>query len=271
MTAPCLKLKRISGRIGAEIEGVDLASPLDEQTYAEIRRALVTYGVIALRNQKLTADQYVAFAERFGEIERQNGAFLPTADDSRKVAIVHKQPDMIRTIGGCWHTDQIERGRPAWGAMLLCRKAPEAGGDTCFASMAAAYDSLSAGFKESLDRLRAVHWDGALQQRFQTGRPPKWRTSHPLVPTHPESGRRFLYISPGYTLNIDGWTPEESEGLLRYLYSVAEDPAYGCRIRWEENMLVFWDTYQTWHYAINDYDYGERVMHRISVLGPHFE
>jgi len=266
-----LKVRRISGRIGAEIEGVDLTRPLEDETYAALRLALVTHGVIVIRGQNLTAQQYEAFAARFGEVEEQTAEFIPTVDGTKTIAEIRKDPDMIRTIGGNWHTDQIERKHPCWGVMLLCRKAPEAGGDTCFTSMAAAYDSLSDGLKKTLDGLRAIHWDGDLQQRFQTGRPPKWRTSHPLVPTHPESGRKFLYISPGYTQTIEGWTAEESKGLLQHLYAVAESPEFGCRFRWEKDMLLFWDTYQTWHFAVNDYGYGERVMHRMAVKGPHIE
>ncbi len=260
-----LKIRRVTTHCGAEILNVDLAQPQSAQTYQTIRQALVEHGVIFFRGQTLSAEQYIAFARQFGRPTVPDSGIIPPLPGYTEIAQVTKEPGRQRNIGGTWHTDQVYRVAPSWGTMLLARQVPEHGGDTLFSSMTAAYDALSDGLKRTLEPLRAVHSNAAVQARMQTGRAPAPEISHPVVLRHPESGRRILYVNPAYTVRFEGWTEEESRPLLEYLFRHGQRPEFFCRFNWEEGSLGFWDNYQTWHFAVNDYDAGERIMHRIVV------
>lgn len=268
---PDVRVRRITTHVGAEIQNVDISQPLSPENARRVRRALVEHGVIFFRDQNLNSAQYEAFARQFGEALRPKSNFIPELAGSEVIAEVRKDEGQEKNIGGGWHTDQVFRAAPSWGTMLLCREIPEHGGDTLFLSMSEAYERLSVGLKKTLETLRGVHWNAAVQARMQSGKAPDPAVTHPVVIRHPETGRKILYVSPSYTTHFEGWTEAESRPLLQYLFRHAENPEWTCRFRWEKGSIAFWDNYQTWHFAVNDYDAGERVMHRIVVNGPPFE
>jgi len=268
-----LDIRPMAGAVGAEILGLDLADRLDADSLRDIRDTLAERGVVVFRAQSLTPDQHIAVARQFGDINLNR--FFAHLDGHPEIALVVKEPHQTRNIGGGWHTDHSYDHAPALGSMLLAREVPDHGGDTLFASMYAAFDALSDGLKHTLRGLRAVH---SSRHVFGVERPEmKGRIGnaelatqdavHPVVIGHPESGREALYVNPGFTVRIDGWTDEESRPLLRFLYDHAQRPEFTCRLRWAEGSLAFWDNRSTWHYALNDYQGDRRLMHRITIEG----
>lgn len=273
-----LDIRPLGGTVGAEIGGIDLARPLDDARVSAIRAALFAHGVIFFRDQALTPEQHVAFGERFAPINVNR--FFGHAPGYPMIAEVRKEPDQKANIGGGWHTDHSYDEVPALGSVLYAREVPEAGGDTLFASMYAAYDALSDGLKATLASMRALHSSrhvfGAAAKRLETsdlkGRigNPELATqdaTHPVVIRHPGSGRKALYVNPGFTLRFEGWTDDESRPLLDYLYRHAARPEFTCRFRWRPGSLAFWDNRATWHYALNDYHGERRLLHRITLEG----
>jgi taurine dioxygenase len=265
-----------SGAVGAEILGIDLSRELEDSDIAELRAALNEYGVIFFREQNLSPEQHIAFAERFGQININR--FFRAAPGYPQIAEVRKEPDQKKNIGGGWHTDHSYDQVPALGSILLAREVPPFGGDTLFASMSHAYDALSDGLKHTLQQLRAVHSSrhvfGAASQfvkeagdRLGNASDAMQDASHPVVMRHPETGRKTLYVNPGFTLHFEGWTAEESKPLLDFLYAHASRPEFQTRFNWREGSIAFWDNRATWHFAINDYHGERRLMHRITVEG----
>jgi taurine dioxygenase len=257
--------------LGAEIAGVDLSRPLDDATYALIRQTYNERGAVFFRDQDMDAEQFAAFARRFGKLTASKIAtFIEGSDE---VSSIWKDEDAEANLGNHWHTDQATREFPVMGTLLLARKVPRSGGDTMFISMAAAYEALSDGLKETLRGLRAVHSNitsaSHAMHRAKLGVAGAGEEAvHPVVGVHPETGRLVLYVNPKYTVRIDGWTAAESAGLLGYLYEHAQRPEFQGRFRWTAGTLGFWDNRQLWHYAVNDYPGGERVMYRLMVDGP---
>lgn len=272
-----IQVAPLSTHVGAEIAGVDLASPVPDETFGEIRRAFGEYGVVFFRDQHLTPEQHIAFAERFAPIDINR--FFTAVPGYPMIAEVRKEPAQIRNIGGGWHTDHSYDEAPALGSMLYAREVPKTGGDTLFAGMYAAYDALSDGLKATLEGLRACHSsrhvfsaDGRARQGDLAGRlhHPELATQdavHPVVIRHPETGRKALYVNPGFTLRFDGWTEEEAGPLLGYLYQHAVRPEFTCRFHWREGSLALWDNRSTWHFAVNDYHGERRLLHRITIQG----
>ena len=270
-------IRPTNGALGAEILGVDLAQPLDEGGVAEIRQALSDHGVVFFREQKLTPEQHIAFAERMGPINVNR--FFRHVEGYPKIAEVRKEPEQKANIGGGWHTDHSYDQIPALGSILLAREVPPRGGDTMFACMAQAYDALLDGLKATLEGMRAVHSSrhvfGATANYLQTdikGRLGNTEAAtqdavHPVVVRHPESGRKVLYVNSSFTVRFDGWTAQESAPLLRYLYEHAARPEFTTRFVWREGSIAFWDNRATWHYALNDYQGERRLMHRITIEG----
>lgn len=266
----------VTGAVGAEIRNLDLAR-LDDAGADLVRRTLFDRGVVFFRDQHLTPEQHVAAAERFGPININR--FFKHADGYPMIAEVRKEPEQKTNIGGGWHTDHSYDEAPALGSMLYAREVPPSGGDTMFASMYAAYDALSDGLKRTLEGLRALHSSrhvfGVNGRRApdNDGRVgnPELATQdavHPVVIRHPGSGRKTLYINPGFTLRFEGWTDEESRPLLEFLYRHAARPEFCCRFQWAEGSIAFWDNRATWHYAVNDYHGERRLMHRVTIEGP---
>jgi taurine dioxygenase len=276
-------IRQVSSAVGAEIHNVDLADPMPDRTYQDIRNALNEHGVIFFRDQKLTPAQHLAFTERFGEIEFDDTSSMSTPDGFPMIGEVRKEAEATRNIGGNWHTDHSFDALPPLGAVLLARELPEYGGDTLFASMYAAYDALSDGLKKTLGGLRAVH----AKTRAFVGLPPDRQVTaqekakveqafaareavHPVTPRHPESGRKLLFVNPTYTVRFEGWSEKESQPLLDYLFRHAARPEFTYRFQWREGSIAFWDNRSVWHYALNDYHGSRRLMHRISVKGTGF-
>jgi taurine dioxygenase len=272
-----IRVAPLSAHVGAEIDGVDLAAPVSDPAMAEIRDAFGEYGVVFFRDQPLTPEQHVAFAERFAPIDINR--FFAAVPGYPMIAEVRKEPEQIRNIGGGWHTDHSYDEAPALGSMLYAREVPQTGGDTLFASMYAACDALSDGLKATLETLRACHSSrhvfgpeamarrGDLNGRIGNPEMATQDAVHPVVIRHPETGRKALYVNPGFTLRFEGWTDEESRPLLEYLYRHAARPEFTCRFRWREGSLALWDNRSTWHFALNDYHDERRLLHRITIQG----
>jgi taurine dioxygenase len=277
MSQASIAVRPVSAAVGAEILGLDLADALPTATIEAIRQALFEHGVVFFRDQKLSPEQHVAFAERFGAINVNR--FFKTVDGYPMIAEVRKEPEQTGNIGGGWHTDHSYDQAPAMGSILYAREVPETGGDTLFASMYAAYDALSDGLKQTLERLHAVHSSrhvfgveayagrGDLKGRYLNPEAATQDAVHPVVVRHPGSGRKALYVNAAFTVRIAGWTDEESRPLLQYLYQHAARPEFSYRFQWRAGSLAFWDNRCTWHYALNDYHGHRRLMHRITVEG----
>ncbi len=274
-------VKPIAGALGAEFEGVDIAGGIDPETQDEIYRAWLENNVIFLRNQSITPAQQVEFARQFGEIHLH--LFNKALDDHPEITELLKTPEMKSNAGGRWHSDQMYTPNPAKATMLYAREMPEGRGDTMFANMYLAYETLSDGMKASLRGLKAIHNGDSRRhpsgktrmERVQAGTihmpqidPGDAQTisTHPVVRTHPETGRRLLYIG-GHTERFDGWTEAESKPLLDYLKTHAGRPEFTCRFHWTENAMAFWDNRCCQHFAINDYDGYQRRMHKIMIKG----
>jgi len=272
-----IRVAPLSAHVGAEIGGVNLAQPVADDVLGEIRQAFGRYGVVFFRDQHLTPKQHIALAERFGPIDVNR--FFATVPGHPMIAEVRKEPEQQRNIGGGWHTDHSYDAVPALGSMLYAHEVPETGGDTLFASMYAAYDALSDGMKSMVDRLRACHSSrhvfgaeamarrGDLNGRIGNPELATQDAVHPVVIRHPETGRKALYVNPGFTLRFEDWTDEESRPLLEYLYRHAVRPEFTCRFRWREGSLALWDNRSTWHFAVNDYHGERRLLHRITIQG----
>ena len=276
-----LDLRPLTVGFGAEVHGVDLARDPDPQTLSALRGAMADYGVLFFRDQDLSPEAHLAFARRWGKINVNR--FFRALDAHPEIAEVRKEPDQKINIGGGWHTDHSYDEVPAMGSVLVARELPAAGGDTLFADLAAAYDTLSDGLKSTLEGLRATHSsrhifgaqsvtkaDGAsgdIGERIGNAEAATQDVVHPMVIRHPESGRRVLYVNPGFTIGIEGWTTAESSALLKFLYKHATVPERTLRFSWREGSVAFWDNRRTWHYALNDYHGERRHMHRLTIAG----
>ena len=266
----------MSGGVGVEVHNVDIKSGIDAGTFDELRAAFIENGLIFLRDQDITPDEHIAFAERWGEININR--FFPRLDGYDQIATVTKEPHQTTNIGGGWHTDHSYDHVPAMGSILIARETPPVGGDTLFACMYTAYDTLSDGLKQTLEDMKAVHssrhvfgeqssYRDTMNNRFSNPEDATQDAVHPVVITHPESGRKALYVNPGFTLHFDGWTAAESKPLLDYLYAHAVQLEHTTRFQWAPGSIAFWDNRCTWHYALNDYHGTRREMHRITIEG----
>jgi taurine dioxygenase len=259
----------MSPTIGAELRGVSLAS-VDDETFDEIHRALLEYKVIFFRDQDITPEQHVTFARRFGELETH--PFVPHREGHPEVMVLEKN-DRIGGYENVWHSDVTWRLAPSLGSVLLAREVPEVGGDTLFSDMYAAYEGLSDRIRASLEGLRAVHDFTHTFGRFMSAEelakkqeefPP---AEHPIVRTHPETGRKGLYVNAAFTSHIVGMDKEESDRLLGLLYGQASVPEYQCRFRWRRHSVAFWDNRAVQHYAASDYFPQRRLMERVTIVG----
>ena len=270
-----IEVKPIAGALGAEIAGVDMARDLDDEVVAEVRHALLDHLVIFLRNQKATPQQQLAFARRFGQpIEYPQLKGLPEAP---MITPVVKLEHERHNFGGIWHSDTTYLVEPPMGSMLLAREVPPYGGDTMFANQYLAFEALSDGLRKTLDGLVGVSSsakadvsrtrEDALKQAGAGATPKTLQAEHPIVRTHPETGRKALYTSDAHTACIKGWTEAESLPLLRFLWQHQVRPEFTCRFRWATGSLAFWDNRCAMHNPINDYHGFRRVMHRITLAG----
>lgn len=270
-----MQIRPLAPHCGSEVTGVDVRAMGDDDL-AAIRQALADTGVVMLRDQQLTPEDHIAFARRWGEIDVNN--YFPANGGYPEIAEVRKAETQFVNIGGGWHTDHSYDPVPAMGSILVARELPPVGGDTLFASMGAAYDALSDGLKATLGGLRAVHsadhiygHDGIYAKTDQAadlkGHDVSANAVHPAVIHHPVTGRKLLYVNPAFTLHFEGWTREESQPLLQYLYGVAMREEFQCRLQWAPGSVAVWDNRSTWHFAVNDYHGHKRLMHRITISG----
>jgi taurine dioxygenase len=276
-----IEAHRIAGALGAEITGVDLARDIDDAMMDEIRAALHENLVIFFRDQRLTPDRQLAFARRWGEIHLH--PFIEGLPAHPEIIEIRKAETDKRNFGGTWHSDQMFAPQPAMGTMLYARQVPEAGGDTMFTNQYLAYESLSDGMRQMLEPLRAVSvgeggkkYGGKSRREFYADRLTTVKvrdtgdlqttSAHPLVRTHPETGRKSLYIG-SHVQYFEGMTEEESQPLLDFLTRHSMRPEFTCRFAWRSGSLAFWDNRCTQHFAINDYPAGTRLMHRITIRG----
>lgn len=275
MTEARLEVRPLSGALGAEIFGVDLAEPLTEDAVRALRAALLEHIVIFFRDQRLTPHQLLALAGRFGEIAEY--PFVKGLPDCPLVLPIVKEPHERANFGGVWHSDTAYLERPAMGTLLYALETPPVGGDTMFANMYLAFEALSPGLQRLLLNLRAVNVAGkpvAQQTRAEMRRRSGTAADveatsavHPVVRTHPETGRRALYVNLAHTTRFEDMTEAESTPLLEYLFAHQVRPEFTCRFSWRPGSLAFWDNRASLHYPLNDYHGHRRVMHRVSIAG----
>ena len=267
----------IAGALGAEIGGVDISRPIDDATFAEIRRAWVANLVIFFRGQTLDDEALTAFGRRFAPLFRHPN--LVTEGPYPDIVRIRRMPGDQRIVGEDWHTDTTCMREPPCGAVLYAVDVPPYGGDTLFANQYLAYETLSGGMKERLANLTAVHSDitvagpQAGRNKFRSTKVREdadWRETvaeHPVVRTHPESGRKALFVNRSYTQRFSGMTAEESRPLLDFLWEHATRPEFTCRFRWEKGSVTVWDNRCTMHIAVNDVWEFPRIMHRVQMSG----
>jgi taurine dioxygenase len=275
MTNTRLELRPLASALGAEIVGVDLAEPLDEATVRALRAVLLEHVVIFFRDQELAPQLLLALAERFGEVGEY--PFVKGLPECPLVLPVVKEPHERSYFGGIWHSDTAYLERPALGTLLYALETPPFGGDTMFANMYLAYEALSKGMQRLLAGLRAVNVAGKpatlktreeMHSKRGTAADVEATSAvHPVVRTHPETGRKSLYVNLAHTLRFADMTEEESAPLLGYLFAHQIKPEFTCRFRWRPGSLAFWDNRASLHYPLNDYHGHRRVMHRVTLLG----
>ena len=268
-----MEVRRIAGALGAEVLGVDLAADLSGATVAEIRRAFLEHQVIFFRDQALSPAQFMAFARRMGKPVEY--PFVKGIEGFPEIIEVKKLERERHNFGGIWHSDTAYLAEPPMGSMLLAREVPAAGGDTEFASQTLAYESLSEGMRRLLDPLVAVNSSAKAdvtrtredRVKEQGGETKSYVAEHPVVRTHPETGRKALYVNLAHTVSFKDMSEEESAPLLQYLFCHQVRPEFTCRFGWRVGSLAFWDNRCTQHNPINDYHGQRRVMHRITLAG----
>jgi len=269
-----LDIRPLAGAIGAEIRGVDLRE-LDATAVAAIRRVWLDHLVIFFRDQELGPAQLLAFARHLGEPVEY--PFLKGLGGFPQITPVVKLEHERINFGGIWHSDTAYLERPPMASMLLAREVPPQGGDTLFANQYLAYEALSPGMRRMLDGLTAVNSsakadvtktrEDRIRDAGRDDARPQYEALHPVVRTHPETGRKALYVNRGHTLRFAGMSEAESAPLLDFLFAHQTRPEFTCRFRWEPGSLALWDNRCAQHYPLNDYHGYRRVMHRVTLAG----
>ncbi|MCC7275229.1 MAG: TauD/TfdA family dioxygenase [Alphaproteobacteria bacterium] len=268
-------VRRIAGALGAEISGVDLGRDLDDATVAAIRQALLDHLVIFFRDQDLAPERYLAFARRFGTpVEYPFVKGLPGFPEI--IEVLKRESERVN-FGGIWHSDTTYLEEPPMGSILLARELPPYGGDTLFANMFMAWETLSPGMRRMLDGMTAIASsakadvsktrEDRIRDSANAAARKEYTAVHPVVRTHPESGRKALYVNVAHTLRFSDMTEEESAPLLDYLFRHQVRPEHTCRFVWQPGSIAFWDNRSTQHNPVNDYHGFRRLMHRITLAG----
>ncbi|MDZ4869004.1 MAG: taurine dioxygenase [Alphaproteobacteria bacterium] len=282
VTVGAAAVEPLTPAIGAVVHGVNLASDLDAAAIAEIRRALLKHEVLFFENQTLTPRQHRDFAARFGALHIH--PVYPQVDGTPEVIVLDNHADNP-TDNDNWHTDVTFIETPPMASILHARELPPWGGDTMWSSMTAAYEALSPSFREYLSTLEAVHDFtrsfppdrqvslNAGETRYEEARRKHPPVTHPVVRTHPETGKRGLFVNYGFTTHIKALSRKESAAILKLLHEHIQQPQFILRWRWKPGSVAFWDNRNTQHFAVNDYLPHRRVMHRATVLGdkPYFD
>lgn len=282
MTYQTIEVRPIAGALGAEIGNVDLSKPLSDEVFKEIHQALMEHLVIFFRGQELTPAEHKAFSRRFGDLLEV--PFIRALEGHPEILPVMKgaNESKKRNFGGLWHSDMTYAEEPPMGSALYGRIIPPFGGDTMWANMYRAYETLSEGMREMLDKMVVVHsamrsygangavvnnGDPAHKMAVTTDSRANQEVEHPAVRVHPVTGKKALYVNATYSVRFKGFTEEESTPLLQYLYAHATRPEFTCRFRWTKGSLAVWDNRCTQHLAMNDYDGFDRELHRTTIAG----
>ena len=283
MKAMPLTIRALSKAGGAEASGIDPTTPLGAEDIDRLHRALGQYGLLLFRDVHVTPQQHIAFSRQFGALETHVvGEFnLPGHPEILVVSNVKEEGKLKGAVyaGQYWHSDLSYMARPSLGSLLLCHEMPEIGGDTMWANMYLAFETLSGVMQRFLEGLQAVHdyrhaydtYFAKLKERPPLTPEQRAKTppvTHPVVRTHPVTGRKALYVNPGFTTGFVGMPEEESAPILGYLFRHATRPEFIYRHGWRVNDMIFWDNRCTMHYALSDYDFSvRRHMHRTTVAG----
>ena len=274
-----IEVRPLSSAVGAEVSGVDLVD-CDGPTFIEIHRAFLNHHVLFFRDQELSLESHKAFGRRFGSLN-VHPQYVPL-DGHPEILPIVKEADAEHNIGGVWHSDITFLERPALGSILYAIDVPATGGDTLFANQELAFEELSTGLRQLLLGLRAVHSDHTLSDRVEAEnrnmtrstklseeamRQPVVENLHPVIRTHPETGRKSLFVNRAFTVRFENMTVAESKPLLEFLYEQATRPEFTCRFHWENCSVAMWDNRCVQHYALNDYHGQRRYMHRVTVNG----
>ena len=275
MASNALQVRPVAGALGAEILGIDLSHDLGEESVAAIRAAWLKHLVIFFRDQTLPPKEFLGVARRFGQAVEY--PFIKGIEGFPEITPVIKLEHETMNFGGLWHSDTAYLECPPMATMLIAREVPPFGGDTLFANMYLAYETLSDGMKRMLDGLVTVNSSAKAdvtktrEDRMRDGPKESAKTQytaeHPVVRTHPETGRKALYINGGHTVRFKDMTEQESAPLLQFLFQHATRPEFTCRFRWDVGSIALWDNRCTQHNPINDYHGFRRVMHRVTLAG----
>ena len=275
MASNALQVRPVAGALGAEILGIDLSHDLGEESVAAIRAAWLKHLVIFFRDQTLPPKEFLGVARRFGQAVEY--PFIKGIEGFPEITPVIKLEHETMNFGGLWHSDTAYLECPPMATMLIAREVPPFGGDTLFANMYLAYETLSDGMKRMLDGLVTVNSSAKAdvtktrEDRMRDGPKESAKTQytaeHPVVRTHPETGRKALYINGGHTVRFKDMTEQESAPLLQFLFQHATRPEFTCRFRWDAGSIALWDNRCTQHNPINDYHGFRRVMHRVTLAG----
>ena len=263
----------VSGALGAEIKGVDISIPLDAEVISEIRNALLKHLVIFFQNQVITPQQQLNFAEQFGiPMEYPQLKGLP---DCPLVTEVIKLEHETLNFGGVWHSDTTYLQQPPMASLLYAIEIPPYGGDTLFSNQYMAYETLSEGLKKTLSELVGVNTSS--KPEVSMTREDRMHEAglelnilnafHPAVRTHPETGKKAIFVNKAHTTNFKDWRESESKSLLEFIFQHQVRTEFTCRFRWEKNSLAFWDNRCVQHYPVNDYQGFRRIMHRVTIAG----
>ena len=270
-----MNIHALSPSIGSIIEGIDLSQPLKEDLLAELRAVWLDRQVIVLRDQSLSSDQYLAFARQLGTPDIY--PFLKGLEGFPEITPILKKETETVNFGGVWHSDTTYQPCPPMATILYALELPPVGGDTLFANQAQAYESLSIGLKETLATLKivcrpdkatavATRADRIAEQGGETNKE-NLVGIHPVIRTHPETGKKSLYVNQAHSCYFEGWSMTESEGLLNFLYAHQIREEFQCRHVWQEGDVAIWDNRCTLHYPVNDYNGYRRLLHRITLKG----
>jgi len=261
-----MEIEPLTPRIGATIHGIDLTNPLSDEAFADLHAAWMEHLVLFFRKQSLTPEQHLALGQRFGELHVHPAA--PYANDNPALMKIYTDHNSHRNNGEGWHSDVSADLEPPMASILHIHQTPTKGGDTLWASMYEAYDALSDTFKQLLSGLTAIHradytgYYGSHQPQRESP-----HAEHPVIRTHPVTGRQALFVNGGFTRFIKGVTRPESDALLRYLFEHVKNPNFQCRFRWEPDSVAIWDNRCTQHMAVWDYYPETRSGIRVTVRG----
>lgn len=279
-----LKLRKLSYALGAEVCDTNVAAPMSETQFGDIYQAFLDNGILLFRDQDITREQHIEFSRRFGELDKHESLPRDRHPKHPELLLVTNEPNAddtpsnSRYTGRQWHSDMSFTPVPSLGSLLKSYVVPEVGGDTLFANMTLAYNTLSDGMKKLIADLHGIQLAGTRKinhaptglERLEEQKKLNPPIAQPVVRVHPETGKKALYLcNPGITRHIAGMSEEESQPLLKYLLDHATRPEFTCRFRWQVGSLAVWDNRRALHYPVNDYYGYRRVMHRITIEGEH--